>query len=115
VQIKVRFADFQTIVRAKTLAEPTDITGEIRRTAAELLETCLATAQQRIRLLGVGVSGFDGHQQVQPSLFPDEEREKASQLDRAADEIRERFGSAALHRGSGLLHGAEHKPAPRPK
>jgi DNA polymerase-4 len=115
VQIKVRFADFQTIVRAKTLAEPTNITGEIRCTAAELLETCLATARQRIRLLGVGVSGFDGARQVQPSLFPDEEREKASQLDRAADEIRERFGSSALHRGSGLMHGAEHKPAPRPK
>ncbi len=115
VQIKVRFADFQTIVRAKTLGEPTNITGEIRRTAAELLENCLVAARQRIRLLGVGVSGFDGPRQVQPSLFPDEEREKQSQLDRAADEIRERFGSAALHRGSGLLHGAEHKPVPRPK
>ncbi len=115
VQIKVRFADFQTLVRAKTLAEPTNITGEIRRTAAELLETFLVTARQRIRLLGVGVSGFEGARQVQTSLFPDEEREKESQLDRAADEIRERFGSAALHRGSGLLHGAEHKPAPRPK
>ena len=115
VQIKVRFADFHTIVRAKTLAGPTNITTEIRRTAAELLETCLATARQQIRLLGVGVSGFDGPRRVQPSLFPDEEREKESQLDRAADEIRERFGSAALHRGSGLLHNAQHKPAPRPK
>jgi DNA polymerase-4 len=115
VQIKVRFADFQTIVRAKTLAEPTDITGEIQRTATELLETSLATATKRIRLLGVGASGFDGSRQVQASLFPDEERKKESQLDRAADEIRERFGASALHRGSGLLHGAEHKPAPRPR
>jgi DNA polymerase-4 len=115
VQIKVRFPDFQTIVRAKTLAEPTDITGEIQRTAAELLETCLAAATKRIRLLGVSVSGFDGPRQVQASLFPDEDRERESQLDRAADEIRERFGTSALHRGSGLLHGAEHKPAPRPK
>jgi acetylornithine/succinyldiaminopimelate/putrescine aminotransferase len=61
------------------------------------------------------VSGFDGPRQAQGSLFPDEVRDKEAQLDRAADEIRERFGSAALYRGSGLLHGAEHKPAPRPK
>jgi hypothetical protein len=65
--------------------------------------------------LGVGVSGFDGPRSVQHSLFPDEERVKEVQLDKAADEIRDRFGSSALHRGSGLLHGAEHKPAPRPK
>jgi hypothetical protein len=31
-----------------------------------------------------------------------------------ADQIKERFGTDALHRGSGLLHGAEHRPVPRP-
>ena len=44
----------------------------------------------------------------------DEERDKHAQLDQATDRIRERFGSAALHRGSGLLYDAEHKPLPRP-
>lgn len=115
VQLKVRFADFQTVTRSRTLPAVTHSNREIWRTAQELLETCLANSRQRIRLLGVGVSGLAGERLVQPSLFGDEERERQTQLDQAADQIRERFGSGALHRGSGLLHDAEHKPLPRPK
>jgi DNA polymerase-4 len=114
VHLKLRFADFHTIARSKTLPEPTNITNEIWTSAAELLESCLANPRQRIRLLGVGLSSFDGPHHAQQSLFVDEEREKQSQLDQAADLIRERFGSAALHRGSGLMHQAEHTPMPRP-
>ena len=114
VQLKLRFADFHTITRSKTLSGSTNITGEIWQTAAELLESCLSAQHQRLRLLGVGVSGFGGPHQVQQSLFADEERQKLSQLDQAADQIRDRFGASALHRASGLLHGAEHTPAPRP-
>ena len=94
VQIKVRFADFHTITRAKTLPEPTNITGEIRRTAAELLENCCSPRPRPIRLLGVGVTGFESSRQVQPSLFADLDREKETHLDQAADRIRKRFGSA---------------------
>jgi len=113
VNLKVRFSDFQTITRAQTLAEPTDITGEISRVAAELLEQCLP-ASRRVRLLGVGVSGFETGRTVQASLFPDEDRQKLQHLDEATDQIRERFGSGALQRGSGLMYDAEHKPVPRP-
>lgn len=129
VQLKIRFADFRTITRARTLAEPTDITTEIWRTAAELLEAEIPAptkgrqvAARRpaapgglrpsagrgtrlgIRLLGVGVSSFDppGLAGKQKSLFVDEDRQKLSQLDHAADQIRERFGSTALHRASGI-------------
>jgi DNA polymerase-4 len=119
VQLKIRFADFHTITRSKTLAQPTNITDEISRTAVELLENCTAAQGQRIRLVGVGVSGFDetvpgSPQKVQQSLFADEGRDRQTSLDQATDLIRERFGSAALHRGSGLLYEAEHKPMPRP-
>lgn len=115
VQLKVRFADFHTITRAKTLPAPTNITGEIWSTAVELLESCLATHRQQIRLLGVGISGLGGSNHVQQSLFVDEERQKQVQLDQAADLIKSRFGSSALHRGSGLLHNAQHTPLPRPE
>jgi len=119
VQLKVRFADFRTITRSKTVSQPTNITDEIGRTAVELLENCGAARGQKIRLVGVGVTGFEttgleGVHKVQQSLFADEERDKHAHLDQATDRIRARFGSAALHRGSGLLHDAEHKPMPRP-
>jgi DNA polymerase IV len=114
VQLKIRFADFHTVTRAKTLAQPTNITDEIWRTAAELLETCLSAPHQPVRLLGVGMSGFEVAREIQQTLFVDEEREKQIHLDQAADQIRERFGASLLHRASGLVHGLEHNPAPRP-
>lgn len=114
VQLKLRFADFHTITRVKTLAAPTNITDEIWRTAVDLLDVAMSSSRQRIRLLGVGVSGFEEPRQVQKTLFADEEREKQVHLDQAADLIRARFGASLLQRASGLLHDAEFKPAPRP-
>lgn len=107
VHIKVRFADFRTITRARTLESPTDVTEEIWRTAAELLEQALPRRHAGIRLLGVGVSHFDESAQTQKTLFPDEAHQKHSQLDQTLDEIRHRFGPSSLNRGSGLLHDDE--------
>lgn len=115
VNLKVRFADFRTITRAKTLARPTNVTTEIWRTAAELLAGCEITPQSPVRLLGVGASGFGAGHEVQQTLFPDAEHEKLALLDEVADQIRDRFGAGALNRASGLFHNAEHTPAPRPK
>ncbi|HTI50890.1 MAG TPA: DNA polymerase IV [Planctomycetaceae bacterium] len=110
VEIKVRFADFRTIMRSKTLAEPTDITSEIWRAAAGLLDACLSSGRPRIRLLGVGVSGFRRDAEIQKSLFADEAREKLAELDQVADRIRQRFGKSALHRGSGLADDEAQRP-----
>ena len=37
VQLKVRFGDFTTVTRSRTLAEPTDLAADLRRVAGELL------------------------------------------------------------------------------
>jgi len=114
VNLKVRFADFQTLVRSKSLPTRTNTTGDIWHVAVELLEACLATSHKSIRLLGVGMSGFEEGHERQGTLFDDGDLEKQRQLDQTSDQIRERFGAASLHRASGLLHNAEHKPMPRP-
>ncbi|MEE9596707.1 MAG: hypothetical protein V3V96_08005, partial [Acidiferrobacterales bacterium] len=101
VQIKIRFADFRTITRARTLSEPTHITQEIWRVAAALLEQNLSTEHRGVRLLGIGVSGF-ADESGQVSLFEESEREKQGQIDTLTDSIKDRFGLTALRRATDL-------------
>ncbi len=56
IAIKIRFEDFQTLTRARTLTEPTDIEEEIRRAVFECLKR--VSLEKRVRLLGVRVTNF---------------------------------------------------------
>jgi DNA polymerase-4 len=102
VQLKVRFADFSLITRSCTLPEPTNITDELWRLADELLCNRLPAGHLPVRLLGMGVSGLDDTGMTQGMLFDQKDRQKQSQLDAVADEIKNRFGAGAIRRGSGL-------------
>lgn len=92
VTLKVRFADFRTISRSKTLELPTnqdkDIFTAARRLFAELRLT------QPVRLIGV-----TGHNllpdDVRLSLFETEDQQKEA-LTRTIDSINERFGEKSL-------------------
>jgi len=64
VQLKVRFADFSTITRSRTLGRATDSTAEILATARDLLDAL--DVSPGIRLLGVSVQ-----QLVEPGTEPD--------------------------------------------
>lgn len=99
IQIKVRFADFTTLTRAHTLAQPTDISREIIAAAGTLFRTRLPVPRPPVRLLGVGVSGFDASDLQQADLFAEEQRRRDSQLDGVVDAIRGRFGKGAARRG----------------
>lgn len=114
VNLKLRFANFRTITRTKTLPRSTNVTGEIWDAASELLMQALSQPHRGIRLLGVGVSGFSASEYVQKSLFEEEGHHKQQQLDEVADAVRAKFGNSALNRGSGLLHNARHRPEPKP-
>jgi DNA polymerase-4 len=103
VQLKIRFEDFRTITRRRTLAEATNITEEIWQAAVELLNrgATLATSRSRsVRLVGVGVSGLEIESSRQGDLFDDGRREKQQKLDQVTDRIRERFGITSLRRAA---------------
>jgi DNA polymerase-4 len=112
VQLKVRFGDFTTVTRSRTLAEPTDLAADLLRVARELLRAL--DVASGIRLLGIS-----GQQLVrraptvadQGMLFsddtddpdgveapPGEDRQAA--LERSVDEVRARFGAGAVGHGS---------------
>ncbi len=113
VQVKIRDSSFRTITRQKTLAEPTDQAEPIWRTALELAQPEIRGI--RVRLLGVGTSGFAEREQL--TMFgdelagPDGRRRRATE---AADAVRRRFGDRAVTRarllGSGLPAPFERDP-----
>jgi DNA polymerase IV len=111
VNLKVRFADFSTVTRSQTLPAPTDITQELWGAAEEMFRCRLPAGHLPVRLLGMGVSGFDDSGLVQRLLFDREEREKQSRLDAVADQVKERFGRGSLYRGSNPEHGEKPKPS----
>ena len=95
VTLKVRFADFTTITRSKTLPEATDVTQEIYRTATDLF-LALGLQRARIRLVGVRVEGLVLRTTVQRQLVLGAREHGWSEADRAVDEAVLRFGSAAV-------------------
>ncbi|MEA1952736.1 MAG: DNA polymerase IV [Planctomycetota bacterium] len=106
VHIKVRFADFQTITRNKTLAEATDLTDELWYAAADMLANRLPKNHPPVRLLGMGVSGFDNSGQSQGLLFDQEQRARQGKLDTVTDEILDRFGQGSIGR-AGIMDGKD--------
>jgi DNA polymerase-4 len=86
---------YPVLTRRATLPEPTDDGAVLARTAGALLER---TPPVPVRLLGVGATGLVARDE-QPALFPAEPaRDRARRLNRALDEIHERFGPRAVTR-----------------
>ena len=95
VTLKVRFADFTTITRSRTLGEATDVTREIYATASELY-AALGLQRARIRLVGVRVEGLVARSTVQRQLVLGEREHGWSEADGAVDRATARFGAAAV-------------------
>ncbi len=102
VQVKIRQSDFRTFTRQRKLSTPLSGTDPIYAVARELLSAWLSrNPGARIRLLGVGGSALV--RAGQQDLFASAATE--SPVDRTVDEIRERFGNAALCRARTLDRG----------
>ncbi len=99
VQIKVRFNNFHTITRARSLQQPTDITSELWGVANELLRTSRTRDSRPVRLLGMGASGLDDSAVIQEDLFDVDTRKKQGKIDSLMDSVTERFGKSAMRRG----------------
>lgn len=99
VTLKVRFADFTTITRSKTLPEATDVTQEIHRTATRLYDA-LGLQRARVRLVGVRVEGLVPRETVHRQLVLGERERGWSEADRAVDRASRRFGTAAVRPAS---------------
>tara|TARA_R110000868_G_scaffold76851_3_gene220768 strand:- start:95173 stop:96339 length:1167 start_codon:yes stop_codon:yes gene_type:complete len=100
IQLKIRYDDFSTFTRSITVSQPTDLTREIEQSALLMLDQKLPERPLSIRLIGVGVTGFQSGSQHQKSLFDEEDQQKFSRLDQVKDQIASRFGSNSIIRGN---------------
>jgi len=97
VVLRLRFDDFSRATRSYTLPHATAHTETILATARGLLAAAMPLIErQGLTLIGVAVANLDNENAAQ--LVLPFERDSDDRLDRALDEIRERFGVAAVTR-----------------
>jgi len=95
VSIKVRFADFTTITRARTLREPTDVGRTVYETALALYEA-LGLERARLRLVGVRVEGIADEATQPQQLLLGEKDSGWREAEQAVDRAALRFGAGAV-------------------
>ncbi len=96
IKLKIRWPDFTTLTRQKTLGYRTDQEDEIAKAALELLRS-VRKPNQFVRLIGVGVSGL-GAPIRQLGLW-DVDSEKSRKLQEAVDVLKEKYGSEVIYKG----------------
>ena len=96
VTLKIRFGDFQTITRSRTMTSATDVTSILWETGLGLFTEWSRSGFQPVRLIGFSVSGFETGRQA--TLFEDPLAARASQVDAVTDAIHARFGGESISR-----------------
>ncbi|HEX6936021.1 MAG TPA: DNA polymerase IV [Actinomycetes bacterium] len=99
VSIKVRFADFTTITRARTLHEATDVAAVLYATARGLFEA-LGLDRARLRLVGVRVEQLVESDTAPRQLQLGERESGRREIEQAADRAALRFGRGAVRPAS---------------
>ena len=97
VTLKVRFNDFETVNRSSTAREGTNLDDAIFQAAVRLLDKTLGNRFKPVRLIGLEVAHFTGGE-TQLSFFNAEAR-RLEQLDRAIDQVRDKYGFDAIQTG----------------
>jgi len=100
VSLTLRYADFKTITRSRTLREPSDLDTVFLAAIRELFLRAWDGAAM-LRLVGVELAVFSAAA-GQMMLLDPERREKLERLARATDALRDRFGFSKLQFGGSL-------------
>ena len=99
ISIKVRFSDFTTITRSRTLRDPTDVSRDIYAIARALFDG-LGLQRARLRLVGVRMEGLMDSDQAPIQGLLDAPEHGWRDADRAVDRASARFGAGAVRPGS---------------
>jgi DNA polymerase-4 len=106
VTLKVRFSDFTTITRSRTLRDHTDTSRVVYGAARELYDA-LGLQRARIRLVGVRVEKLVDADRAPIQGLLDEPEHGWRDADLAVDRASARFGAGSVRPASLLRHGRE--------
>jgi DNA polymerase-4 len=95
IAVKIRFSDFTTITRSKSIDLPTASTQEIYEQVRRLF-TALGLVRARVRLVGVRLENLESDAGLVEQLTLGSREKGWRQVDQALDRARRRFGGGAL-------------------
>lgn len=95
VALKLRYADFSTVTRSRTMQTPVDSAQLIYQVAVQLLES-LGTRSMSVRLVGVRAEQLEPAGQTSLQLSLDRRDDNWRAAEQALDRVSERFGSKTL-------------------
>ena len=95
ISIKVRFSDFTTITRSKTLTSTTDVGHDVYACAKRLF-TDLHLARTRVRLIGVKASGLVPLQEGSIQLEFSERVAGWREAEQTMDQVADKFGKTLV-------------------
>lgn len=109
VTIKIRYDDFKTITRSRSMDFKTSQTNALWKVVKILFKETLGNKPFAIRLIGIGVSNFGEYEELatQTDLFetrpqiPDP-KPKGQLLDQLTDQIKHKFGKESIKRGKSI-------------
>ncbi len=101
VQLKLRYSDFTTITRARTLEHTTQLDSEVFHEIRTLFRTNWQKGRT-IRLLGVQAAMFDEPEPQMTLLEEPQPEERMRKVLSAADKLRDKVGEGAVSLASGM-------------
>ena len=105
VNVQLRTKDFKDFSHQKRIGKSTSNTKEIYNVAKDLLNE-MHKKGTFIRLVGLRVDSLVDKDEVQLSLFTDENDKKQEKLDEVVDKIKQKYGYNSITR-AGKLHSDE--------
>jgi len=100
VHLRLRYSDFTTITRSHSLATATQLDHELIAESRALFHNAWK-AGSKVRLIGVGVSGFE-LTEGQLGLLDADKNERAKKAAAAVDKIRDKFGEKSIKLAVGM-------------
>lgn len=99
IELKLRYSDFSTITRGRTMDHTTQLDTEVFREVRDLFRANWKNGST-VRLLGVKASSFDDEAQI--ALLTDDRDQKMREAMTAADRMRDRFGDGVVSLATGM-------------